>query len=98
MNKKEIIQIINDLIEVPEHDILRWNVVKKALNLVDKIETEQLRIGGVSGSFNGLLNKIDDMQKVNINVDREGYLDFDFDKNGEYVKTDDLKKLIQNYR
>lgn len=44
MKDEDVIRIIKDLIEIPEHCSTRWSVEKEALDLIDKLETKQLNI------------------------------------------------------
>jgi len=47
MIKEEIIKIITDLMDMPEYDVSREFAEKRACNLIDKIENEQLIITDV---------------------------------------------------
>ena len=48
MENTELIEIIKDLLETPDHSQLLWQVEKRAIDLIDKLETKQLSIAAVS--------------------------------------------------
>jgi hypothetical protein len=51
MEQKEIIQIIKDLRDCPKGSTSKWHVDICANKLIDNLETKQLILSGVSGSF-----------------------------------------------
>jgi len=56
MENTELIEIIKDLLETPDHSQLLWQVEKRAIDLIDKLETKQLSIAAVSNRRELLLD------------------------------------------
>ena len=52
MEQKEIIKVIKDLRDCPEHSTRKWHVDICANNLINKLETKQLILSGVGKSVN----------------------------------------------
>jgi hypothetical protein len=51
MKQKEIIEVIKDLRDCPEHSTSKWHVDICANKLIEKLETKQLILSGVSKSL-----------------------------------------------
>jgi len=70
MKQKEIIEVIKDLRDCPEHSTSKWHVDICANKLIEKLETKQLILHDVSQQrepLNGFRQWLID-EKKNINI------------------------------
>jgi hypothetical protein len=89
MEQKEIIQIIKDLRDCPKDSTSKWHVDICANKLIDKLETKQLILSGVSNSTK---TRADRRNKHAENVCREAR--FQLARHGGIVDNNKISELV----